>query len=80
MASVSCAGVWLARCRSPGRLAISRWAASASLPKVMTTRPASGKEARGRRPQALAAAGHQRHASVEHAHSLIHSPLNPLPP
>src|SRR5271166_6305130 len=49
MAPVSCAGVWLARWPWPGRLAISRSAAEASLAKVTTTRaPASAN----RRPVA----------------------------
>src|SRR6516225_10890400 len=41
MAGVSCAGVWLARWPVPGRLAISRSAASVSLAKVTTTRAPS---------------------------------------
>src|SRR6516162_10090340 len=54
MARVSCAGVWLARWPAPGRLAISRSAASASLPKVTTTRaPASANRRAVEAPRPL---------------------------
>src|SRR6516165_2562403 len=54
MAAVSCAGVRLARWPVPGRLEISRSAASASLAKVMTTRaPASANRRAVEAPRPL---------------------------